>query len=534
MTTNQCCSITEEKVRCTNECFGKSKHCAAHHSTAKKLYFEYKHLSEYIKIFDINKKFSNVNEQINYISEYHILLVHTFFARLEHRYYAIAPECYNDGHDYQFKHLRNKLIECEKILGTTTSVENKDGLISKLAPELAPELGDIEFSKKLSKHIIETPLLSKGIIPDNLLKIRVAHNVYKQNVMTQLLFRTQELKHNIKSMMVFKKDRSHKVNLPLNKTTNKIVRNLKQDVWIKKLENNREIVDVIKKLENKVEKVDVITDVDVVRDVDVVKIVDVVEGDDNNNNNIIIDKHNEIPKSKLKLKVIKKKVMSHNKNDRNNIKFGKANKPNKKDKKAKNKSNNSNKLNEQLDIVKTGDINTTATSVIDPRVMLFPKITKQIIKIFNAKPDDNVYILCLIAKHLIENLDLIDFLSPGFKPAVCKCNECGRLAAYKITIDCNCFLNYKSTDEYFKYMKKATLFRFYELLLLNENKLRPLFADIKKLYMIFGLHIFFIPLTLEWDDNENRYCVMQKDGDGLYDGSDDMFSDSDDSDEDGS
>ena len=31
-------------------------------------------------------------------------------ARMEHRKYAFVPECYDEGHDYQFVFIKNKIL----------------------------------------------------------------------------------------------------------------------------------------------------------------------------------------------------------------------------------------------------------------------------------------------------------------------------------------------------------------------------------------------------------------------------------------
>jgi hypothetical protein len=112
---NQCFAPTSTG-RCRNRCITNSKHCELHNPKATKLYIRYKNLSNQVKNLNINKKFKDVDENIKYVVECYNLYNKTYDARLKHRKFAIAPNLYDEGHDYQFVSLTKKINECEEIL----------------------------------------------------------------------------------------------------------------------------------------------------------------------------------------------------------------------------------------------------------------------------------------------------------------------------------------------------------------------------------------------------------------------------------
>jgi hypothetical protein len=126
---NQCFAPTSNNGRCRNKCIINSKHCELHNPRSTKLYLKYKKLSTETKKIDLNKKFDDILDNINYISKCYNLYNNTFEARLKHRKFAIAPNLYDQGHDFQFIDLKNKIDECEDILNRlyiSYEVNNKD------------------------------------------------------------------------------------------------------------------------------------------------------------------------------------------------------------------------------------------------------------------------------------------------------------------------------------------------------------------------------------------------------------------------
>jgi len=113
---NQCFAPTSSTGRCRNKCIINSKHCELHNPKATKLYIRYKNLSNQVKNLNINKKFNDIHENIKYVVDCYNLYNKVFEARLKHRKFAIAPNLYDEGHDYQFVSLNKKINECEEIL----------------------------------------------------------------------------------------------------------------------------------------------------------------------------------------------------------------------------------------------------------------------------------------------------------------------------------------------------------------------------------------------------------------------------------
>lgn len=114
----QCCAYSGSS-RCPNNVAGCSNHCSFHREKAINLYNKYKILSDQISKIDIHNlgiPFANTQENIDFIMKYYVLLDKTYNARMKHRKYAFVPECYDEGHDFQFSRLQNELQECEEVL----------------------------------------------------------------------------------------------------------------------------------------------------------------------------------------------------------------------------------------------------------------------------------------------------------------------------------------------------------------------------------------------------------------------------------
>src|SRR5258706_1716205 len=107
----QCCAALNQS-RCTNTVIEGEKHCTLHHHKAMKLYKRYKKLSEAVKLVDINEHLTD----LKFIMRHYKLLNDTYNARMAHRLYAFVPECYDNGHDFQFVKLQKNIAKCEKLL----------------------------------------------------------------------------------------------------------------------------------------------------------------------------------------------------------------------------------------------------------------------------------------------------------------------------------------------------------------------------------------------------------------------------------
>src|SRR5579863_10042979 len=116
---NQCCAVVNDNARCLNAVTNGSTHCETHREKAITLYLAYKKLSDRVDKLDFAKAakgIANINDRINYLTKCYVLINDTYNARMRHRKYAFVPECYDDGHDYQFKRLQDLTTQCENML----------------------------------------------------------------------------------------------------------------------------------------------------------------------------------------------------------------------------------------------------------------------------------------------------------------------------------------------------------------------------------------------------------------------------------
>lgn len=111
----QCCAYNENK-RCSNLTNEFSNHCKDHYFESIKLYKKYKKICNVAYSLDINKTFKNLNEQVKYLFNCYKWLMRAFDSRLKHRNYSFVPECYDDGHNLQFKIIKDKINVCEQEL----------------------------------------------------------------------------------------------------------------------------------------------------------------------------------------------------------------------------------------------------------------------------------------------------------------------------------------------------------------------------------------------------------------------------------
>lgn len=127
---NRCCAL--DKItgsRCSNNCSGLSDHCENHRPDAVRLYNKYKKLHNQVDKLDLNKKVRGTKNRIEYLMDCYVLLNKTYDARMTHREYAYVPECYDEGHDYQFTKLKKLIEQCENMLITLNNEYCKQSII---------------------------------------------------------------------------------------------------------------------------------------------------------------------------------------------------------------------------------------------------------------------------------------------------------------------------------------------------------------------------------------------------------------------
>jgi hypothetical protein len=136
----QCCAVLRNKERCYREAIDHTTHCVEHHTKALQLYNKYKKICDVAYELDIEKEIENVEDRVKHLMHCYGSLNDAFHARLMHRQYAFVPECYDEGHNYQFKMLNNKIELCEKKLENV--FRNYQTIQIECEEEIEQELSD--------------------------------------------------------------------------------------------------------------------------------------------------------------------------------------------------------------------------------------------------------------------------------------------------------------------------------------------------------------------------------------------------------
>ncbi len=147
---NQCCAPNTSNTRCTNSVNEGTNHCDIHRSHAMKLYHRYKTLSDKVDNLNINQQFPKLQDRINHVMRCYVLLNKTFSARTKHRKYAFVPECYDEGHDYQFVKLKGLIDKCENILGELYSSTPSESDSTESDGSVEGDLESIDTTVKAS------------------------------------------------------------------------------------------------------------------------------------------------------------------------------------------------------------------------------------------------------------------------------------------------------------------------------------------------------------------------------------------------
>ena len=180
---NQCSAfdISGEK-RCTEEVIKKSYHCSLHYTKSKKLYVKYKQICNVSYNLDIDKKKDNIIDNIKYLHNCYMWFLKAYDARQKHRNYAFVPECYDTGHNFQFKIIKDKMNVCENKLQELYQIyeddkiksnnhlikdieeDKEDDSIQEIIIDFKNKIkqkkkGDKETKKKIEQYIQENKIL---------------------------------------------------------------------------------------------------------------------------------------------------------------------------------------------------------------------------------------------------------------------------------------------------------------------------------------------------------------------------------------
>ncbi len=448
----KCCAKGENDNRCTNDCIGDSKHCLEHISKSKKLYLKYKGLSEYVKTIDVNKPFDDINEQVNYLLKYYDVLHKTYSARTKHREYAIAPECYDVGHNRQFIILQKKINYCEKLLKdfniNVDNIPKPYNLIKSKNTFDKLKMYKSQFFNPRDKLHVNN--FVKNTFNNKTYVIKTTNDTKKiinpiindtKEICEQTIIDTKEINHEL-----INKETLLKNNKKITKIKNKSLRAIMKKVILtdKAKENNKG--KPIKKKKNK-KKFEPVMQMDQIK--------------------------------------IKKDISEE---EDENIDFG-----------------------HEFEYENEDETFEDSDELEYFRQLIEDKLTDLILQMFGSQSNDNEFILFLTAIKLINRLSDpdINYFVPKFKAQKKRCG-CFKFFDLPLSCKCSCMDGVDTISKYCDKFEYGRLVQIYNQLSAYNGKIDPLIKDIKKLYMVFEDQIIDLPVRLVWSVNENRLVVEQK------------------------
>lgn len=159
---NQCISFGSNGKRCTSLASTGCRFCKDHYDGSIKLYRNYKRICGYALNLKLDRGHDNNQSKIEYLLKCYSWLNRAFDARLKHRRLAIVPDCYDDGHDFQFQKIKELMETCERSLtelfNSTLAVEEKDITITDEDQKEIQEVLENEdkvFSTRKRKNLKE-------------------------------------------------------------------------------------------------------------------------------------------------------------------------------------------------------------------------------------------------------------------------------------------------------------------------------------------------------------------------------------------
>lgn len=138
--------------------------------------------------------------------------------------------------------------------------------------------------------------------------------------------------------------------------------------------------------------------------------------------------------------------------------------------------------------------------------IILKTITMQYQNIINVD-DDNIFILTMTMHHITKILYEIGYYEENYKPERCKECCCGNYICYDMKLGCGCYYRYDHVKEYLNVMSEYTLRMFLEIMLRNQEKIKPLLTDMIWFYQMFGESILTMEMETIWDDKKNRLIL---------------------------
>lgn len=148
------------------------------------------------------------------------------------------------------------------------------------------------------------------------------------------------------------------------------------------------------------------------------------------------------------------------------------------------------------------------TVLLQKRVKLMGFIRSYVDNLYDSMDDEmDYFVRHIVTYNLVFHLYSCDYFSPSFKPTRCSDITCGCYVPYDVTLACACVLNNHSVHTYFQMLSEKSLSKYYELLLLNKNKIVPLMQDLMDLYEEHDDRLMFLKVHLLWHYDKRRLVL---------------------------
>lgn len=149
--------------------------------------------------------------------------------------------------------------------------------------------------------------------------------------------------------------------------------------------------------------------------------------------------------------------------------------------------------------------------ILEERSKLIVFICAYIDNIFDS--DMNYFIKHVSIYNLVHFLYSYQYFLPTFKPEKCDDITCQCYVPLNAVLACTCILNHSPIPaNVCKYFQKTTidkLSKYYEVLLLNKNKILPILDDLTNLYTIHQDKLLFIKVFFVWHPELKRLVLEE-------------------------
>lgn len=150
--------------------------------------------------------------------------------------------------------------------------------------------------------------------------------------------------------------------------------------------------------------------------------------------------------------------------------------------------------------------------ILQRRQHLSHLITLAILKLYeDIDPEDDIhsFVKVVMLFNLSGRLRAIGYFLNTFIPDRCKHPKCSCYIPYDLVLACGCIIHNNTLEKYYNLATEDTLRMFYEILLFNKNKIKPILEDIGYLHNLYGDRLMFLKLHLIWDSSQRRLVIEE-------------------------